>query len=92
MAHFTRPSMPVRNCFDIPGTDLMVQIELIEDELTMTVSKAQTAVYRVILENAAKPIENAWLAEMFMREDRVQLDELSADVSDYVDTLNISQG
>lgn len=92
MAHFTRPSMPIQNRVDIPGTDLRVQIELIEDELTMTVSKAQIAVYRVILENATKPIENAWLAEMFMREDRVQLDELSADVSDYVDTLNISQG
>ena len=38
------------------------------------------------------PIENAWLADMFMRDDRVQLGQLSADVEDYVETLNIAQG
>jgi len=58
----------------------------------MTVHKADRSVYRVILEQATMPIENAWLADMFMRDDRVQLGRLSADLVDYVETLNIAQG
>ena len=38
------------------------------------------------------PIENTWLADMFMRDDRVHLGKLSADVEEYVETLNIAQG
>jgi hypothetical protein len=38
------------------------------------------------------PIENTWLADMFMRDDRVHLGKLSADVAEYVETLNIAQG
>lgn len=38
------------------------------------------------------PIENAWLADMFMRDERVQLRALCADVEEYVETLNIAQG
>ena len=58
----------------------------------MTVHKANRSVYRVVLEQATLPIENAWLAEMFMRNDRVHLGELSADLEAYVETLNIAQG
>jgi hypothetical protein len=77
---------------DFPGTDLTVVVELNNGELSMTVSKANTSVYRVVLEQATTPLEHAWLADMFMRDDRVQLRELSADVEDYVETLNIAQG
>ena len=78
--------------FDFPGTDLTVLVELNDGELSMTVNKADKSVYRVVLEQATQPIENAWLADMFMRNDRVQLGKLSADVDDYVETLNIAQG
>lgn len=92
MAQLSRPILPVCNRYNIPGTDLVVQIELKNDELCMTVNKAHASVYRVVLEQATTPIENAWLADMFMRDDRVQLGKLSADVAEYVETLNISQG
>lgn len=92
MAKTTHHCQPFANRIEIPGTDLVIQIELNNDELCMTVNKAQTGVYRVVLEQATGPIEHVWLADMFMHDDRVQLGQLSAEVSDYVDSLNIAQG
>ena len=87
-----RSCPPAAGRFDFPGTDLTVLVELKGAELTITVNKANTIVYRVVLEQATSPIENAWLADMFMRNDRVQLGEISAEVEEYVETLNIAQG
>ena len=92
MANVSRQCLPVSNTLNIPGTDIVVQIELLNDELSMTVNKAQSSVYRVVLEQVTTPIENVWLADMFMRDDRVQLGKLSDDVADYVETLNDAQG
>ena len=92
MAQATRMNIPVANRFDIPGTDLVVKIEYSNDELCMTVDKAHGSVYRLVIENASIPIEHTWLAEMFMRDERFKLGSLSAEVVDYVDSLNISQG
>ena len=92
MSDVTRLRKPPASRLDFPGTDLTVFVELIDGELSMTVNKADRSVYRVVLEQATLPIENAWLCDMFMRDDRVQLGKLSADVEDYVETLNIAQG
>jgi hypothetical protein len=92
MSDVARLCKPATSRFDFPGTDLTVLVELNDGELSMTVNKADKSVYRVVLEQATQPIENAWLADMFMRNDRVQLGKLSADVDDYVETLNIAQG
>jgi hypothetical protein len=83
---------PTTSRLEFPGTDLTVCVELHNGELSMTVSKANTSVYRVVLEQAIAPIENAWLADMFMRDERVQLGKLTAEVEDYVASLNIAQG
>jgi hypothetical protein len=92
MTDVTRLCEPAASRLDFPGTDLTVCVELNDGELSMTVNKAGKRVYRVVLEQATQPIENAWLADMFMRDDRVQLGKLSADVEDYVASLNIAQG
>lgn len=92
MTDATRLHKPATGSLAFPGTDLTVQVELNNGELCMTVHKANTSVYRVVLEQATQPLENAWLADMFMRDERVRLHELSADVADYVETLNIAQG
>ena len=92
MTDVVRLCKPASSRFDFPGTDLTVFVELNDGELSMTVSKADKSVYRVVLEQATLPIENAWLADMFMRDDRVQLGKICADVDDYVETLNIAQG
>jgi hypothetical protein len=87
-----RPDRSVARRVDFPGTDLTVLAELNGSELSLTVNKAERRVYRVILEQATMPIENTWLADMFMRDDRVHLGKLLADVEEYVETLNIAQG
>jgi hypothetical protein len=92
MPNVTRLCKPATSRLDFPGTDLTVLVELNDGELSMTVNKADRRVYRVVLEQATQPIENAWLADMFTRDDRVQLGKLSAEVEDYVATLNIAQG
>ena len=92
MTKVTRPHKAAPSRVDFPGTDLTVFVELVDGELSMTVNKADRRVYRVVLEQATQPIENAWLADMFMRDDRVHLGNLCADVDDYVETLNIAQG
>lgn len=92
MATVSRPCLPITNRLAISGTDIVVQIELLNDQLSMTVNKAEASVYRVVLEQATTPIEHVWLAEMFMRDDRVHLGKLSDDVADYVGTLSDAQG
>jgi hypothetical protein len=92
MSDRVRPDTSIANRLDVPGTDLTVFVELNGGELSLTVNKADRRIYRVILEQATMPIENAWLADMFIRDDRVHLGKLSADVDEYVETLNIAQG
>lgn len=92
MTDVSRLCKPASGRVDFPGTDLTVYVELVDGELSMTVNKAEKSVYRVVLEQATQPIENAWLADMFMRDERVQLRKLCSDVDDYVETLNIAQG
>ena len=92
MTDAMRLSEPATSRLDFAGTDLTVIVALSNGELSMTVNKANKSVYRVVLEQATMPIENAWLADMFMRDERVQLRALCADVEEYVETLNIAQG
>lgn len=92
MSELVRPERSGARRLDFPGTDLTVFVELNGSELSLAVNKADRRVYRVVLEQATMPIENTWLADMFMRDDRVHLGRLSADVEEYVETLNIAQG
>jgi hypothetical protein len=82
----------ISNRVEFPGTDLAVVVELTNGELSLTVHRADRCVYRVVLEQATMPLEDAWLADMFMRDDRVRLAELSKDLAEYVETLNVAQG
>lgn len=92
MANVSRQCLPISDRLTLTGTDIVIHIELLNDQLSMTVNKAEASVYRVVLEHATTPIENVWLAEMFMRDDRVHLGKLSDDVADYVGTLSNAQG
>ena len=87
----TRQSEPISQRIEFPDTDLTTLVILENGTLTMLVSKAGKSVYRAV-EQATLPLPNAWLTDMFMREDRVRLSELCAEVEEYVDSLNISQG
>jgi hypothetical protein len=88
----TRQCEPTTTRVEFPGTDLTVLLELNNGELSMTVNKANKGVYRVVLEQATIPIENVWLSDMFIRDHRVRLSELIAELEEYVESLNVSQG
>jgi hypothetical protein len=77
---------------EFPGTDLTVLLELNNSELSMTVNKAKNCVYRVVLEQATTPIENVWLLDMFIHDHRVRLSDLTAELEEYLASLNVSQG
>jgi hypothetical protein len=88
----TRQCEPGPTRVEFPGTDLTVLLELNNGELSMTVNKANKCVYRVVLEQATIPIENAWLSDMFIHDHRVRLSDLTAQLEEYVESLNVSQG
>ena len=77
---------------EFSGTDLGVRITLESGDLTVEVMKADTLVYRVVVEQATGAIENAWIVDLFMRSDRVRLADISAEVAEYLGSLNIAQG
>ena len=83
---------PTTSRLAVPGSDLEVTVSLEKGELTMVLTKANARVYRVVVEQATMPIENAWLSDMFMHDHRVRLSQLNSDVEEYVESLNVSQG
>jgi hypothetical protein len=83
---------PVTSRLAVPGTDLEVTVQLENGDLTMVLTKANAHVYRVVIEQATMPIDNTWLSDMFMHEHRVRLGEMSSDLEEYVESLNVAQG
>lgn len=82
----------VEQALKFDGTDLEVRVALANASLTIEVLKSGACVHRVILDHATDPIENAWLAELFARDEHVPMDELAHQVEDYVAGLNPNQG
>jgi hypothetical protein len=76
----------------VPGTDLEVTVRLENGELTIVLTKGNARVYRVVIEQATMPIENAWLSDMFMHEHHVRLGQMTSDLEEYVESLNAAQG
>lgn len=87
-----RPDTARSELVEFPGTDLGVRITLESGDLTVEVMKADSLVYRVVVEQAAGALENAWIVDLFMRSDRVRLADISAEVTEYLGSLNIAQG
>ena len=75
-----------------PGTDLEIQACLANNSITIEVLKSGTCVHRVVLDHAVDPLEHAWLANLFAREEHVQIDKLGHQLDDYVSSLNTNQG
>jgi hypothetical protein len=83
---------PITSRLAVTGTDLEVIVQLENSELTIVLTKSNAHVYRVVVEQATMPIENAWLSDMFMHDHRVRLGQLTSDLEEYVDSLNVAQG
>ena len=76
----------------LDGTDIEVWVRLEDTTMTIDVKKSNVCVHTVIIDQASDPIENSWLADLFAREDRVELRDLAKEVDDYVLGSNTNQG
>ena len=75
-----------------PGTDLEVTSTLRDGDLTLDVKKAGQIVYRVVIEQAAGRLENAWIADLFCRYERIRMEDISGEMAEYLGSLDIAQG
>jgi len=74
------------------GTDLEIQAELCDKSVTINVMKSGTCVHRLTIDDAVGRLEHGWIADLFAREDRVALSDLTHQAEEYVGGLNINQG
>ena len=79
-------------CIRFDGTDIEVCVQLKNASMRIDVMKSSVCVHSVIIDHAADPIENSWLADLFAREDHVELRDLAKDVDEYLMSTNTNQG
>lgn len=77
---------------DFGPADLQIRAQLDGDQVTINVMKSGACVHRLTIEDAVGRMEHSWIADLFAREDRVDLSKLSSDAEDYISQLNINQG
>jgi hypothetical protein len=74
------------------GTDIEIQASLANDSIMINIMKSGRCVHSLTIDDAVSRLEHGWIADMFAREDRVDLSELAHEAADYVGGLNINQG
>lgn len=87
-----RKTDAIQQALNFEGTDLEIRARLANASLVIEVVKAGACVYRVVLDHATDPLEHAWLAELFVRDEHVEMGDLAHQLDDYVGTLNTNQG
>ena len=85
-------SKHIEKSVKLDGTDIEVQVKLHQAVMRIDVMKSGVCVHSVIIDHAQDPLENAWLADLFAREDHVELRDLAKEVDDYLMSTNINQG
>jgi len=74
------------------GADLEIRAQMTAGAVTINVMKQGSCVHRLVIDDAATPLEHGWLADLFAREDRVDLAVIAREADEYVSGLNINQG
>ncbi|MBS0241359.1 MAG: hypothetical protein JSS20_04225 [Proteobacteria bacterium] len=74
------------------SADVEIWASLGDKDVTIDVVKSGARVHRVTVSGAVGRMEHSWLAELFSREDKVDLRAISHDAEDYVSNLDIRQG
>lgn len=85
-------TLPAMQSLRIDRADLEIQAVYDASVVTIEIMKSGVCVHRLIIDDAASPIEHRWLMDLFAREDRVDLASMARDADDYVIGLNINQG
>jgi hypothetical protein len=76
----------------IDGADLEIRASLASEAVTIDILKSGSCVHRITIADATAPMEHPWIAELFAREDKVELGSIAREVDDYVGSLDIRQG
>jgi hypothetical protein len=79
-------------CIQFDGTDIKVCVQLKSASMRIDFLKSDVCVHSVVIDHAADPIENSWLADLFAREDHVELRDIAKDVDEYLMSTNTNQG
>lgn len=74
------------------AADVEVRARMAGSAMTIEIVKAGARVHQLTIGDAGAPMEYGWLADLFAREDYIELSALEHDVDDYVGGLNINQG
>lgn len=74
------------------SADLEIWARLDQSDATIDVVKCGARVHRFIISGAVGRMEHNWIAELFAREDKVDLGAIVRDAEDYVSGLDIRQG
>jgi hypothetical protein len=74
------------------SADVEIWARLGQRDVTIDVVKSGACVHRLTINDAIGRMEHSWIAEMFAREDKVDLGDIVSDVEDYVSNLDIKQG
>lgn len=74
------------------GTDLEIRAELNSDSVTIDILKSGNCVHRLTVDDALGRMEHGWIADLFAREDRIALSQLTNEADEFVSNLNINQG
>jgi len=74
------------------GADIEIRAQQDGESVKIDIMKSGACVHRLTIDDAFDSIENSWIADLFAREDRVALSELSRDADAYIGELNINQG
>lgn len=72
--------------------DLEIRAQLDQQTVTINIMKSGTCVHRLTISDAVGPMEHSWIADLFARDDRVELSQIVRDAEDYVSHLDINQG
>ena len=72
--------------------DLEIRATLSDKSVVINVMKSGACVHRLTIDDAVGRMEHSWIADMFAREDRVELGVISREAEDYISDLNINQG
>jgi len=89
--HFVEANEAVK-ALRFSGSDFEIQAQQEGESVTINVMKSGACVHRLTIDDAFERLDHGWIADLFAREDRVKLSELSKDADDYIDELNINQG
>lgn len=82
----------IEQSIKLNGTDIEVVVRLENESMVIDVNKSGVCVHTVLIDHAADPLEHGWLADLFAREDHVELRDLAKDMDAYLISTNTNQG